>query len=353
MNARAAAAAASLSARDPQHIEGPLKYMGVFRAFVVDVADPEKRGRVKVRAPQLHGTEIPTAVLPWAERLFPDGGGPNYGDYMPLAENDSVLIVFEGGNRSLPIVIGTWYGRPDSQSELPTEVQATIGQHRRRIIKSRHGSRVEIGDEPSDFEIKIVMPGGNVVHLRESDGGRGIHVKTGGGHYLSLQDEQSGSSGPDTRNTYDTQPDKEHQIIPSRTSDRDDFAGVRVRPIPLPTAKPANGVVQSNTPVVAQGFGQKGFCVVTSHGHRFEVRDVTNPGATLITKDGHKVEVLDNQNTLEMVTSDGNNRMKITQGGGILIECPGQTITMNAAVFTLNASSQFTINTPSYDLNQT
>lgn len=352
MSTRTAAAAATITARDPQQIEGPLKYMGVFRAFVVDVADPEKRGRVKIRAPQLHGEDIPTAVLPWAERMFPDGGGPGYGDYAPLTETDSVWVMFEGGNRSLPVVVGTWYGRPNSQSELPSEVQATIGQHRRRIIKSRHGSRVEIGDEPSDFEIKIVMPGGNVVHLRESDGGRGIHVKTGGGHFLSLQDEQSGSSGPDTRNAYDKRPDNEHQIIPASSSDQDDFAGVRVRPIPLPAAKTANGVVQSNTPVAAQGFGQKGFCVVTSHGHRLEIRDVTNPGATLITKDGHKIEVLDNPNTLEMVTADGNNRLKITQGGGILMECPGQTITMNAATITLNSTTQFTINTPSYDLNE-
>ena len=66
----------------------------------------------------------------------------------------------------------------------------------------------------------------------------------------------------------------------------------------------------------------------------------------------HKIEVLDNPNTLEMVTADGNNRVKITQGNGILIECPGQTITMNADTYVLNATSQFTINTPSFDLNE-
>jgi phage gp45-like len=345
-------AAATLVARDPQRVEGPLKYAGVFRAFVVDVADPEKRGRVKVRAPHLHGPDIPTAVLPWAERMFPDGGGAGYGDYSPLAEHDSVFIMFEGGDRSLPIVVGTWYGRPGGRSELPAEVQTSIGQHRRRIVRSRHGSRIEIGDEPSDFEVKIVMPGGNIVHLRESDGGRGIHITTGGGHRLSLQDEQSGTPGPDTRNAYDRTPDNEHQIIPASTTGQDDFAGVRIRPVPLPTAKTANGVVQTNTPTAAQGFGQKGFCVVTSHGHRIEVRDVTNPGMMLTTKDGHKIEVLDNPNTLEMVTADANNRVRITQGGGILVECPGQTITMNAATFTLNASSQFTVNTPSFDVNE-
>ena len=177
-------------------------------------------------------------------------------------------------------------------------------------------------------------------------------MKTGGGHYLSLQDEQAGSSGPDTRVSYDRRPDNEHQIVPAQTREKDDFAGTRVRPIALPTAKSADGVVKSNTPIVAQGFGQKGFCVVTSHGHRFEMRDVTNPGATLITKDGHKIEVLDNPNTLEMVSADGNNRVKITQGGGILVSCPGQTITLNAATITCNATGQFTINTPSYDLNE-
>lgn len=345
-------AAAVAVVGDPQRLEGPLKYAGIFRARIVDVVDPERRGRAKVRVFNVHGDDLTSSLLPWAERMFSDGGGANYGDYSPLAEGDTVFIMFEGGNRSLPIIVGTWYGRPNQQSEMPSEVQAARGQHRRRIIKSRHGSRIEIGDEPSDFEIKVVMPGGNVVHLRESDGGRGIHVKTGGGHFLSLQDEQSGSSGPDTRVAYDRQPDNAHQVVPAQSSEKDDFAGTRIQPVALPSSKPANGVVQSNTPVAAQGFGQKGFCVVTSHGHRLEVRDVTNPGATLITKDGHKIEVLDNPNTLEMVTADGNNRVKITQGNGILIECPGQTITMNAATYVLNATSQFTINTPSFDLNE-
>lgn len=351
MSTRAVAAAVAV-AGDPQRLEGPLKYAGLFRAVVVDVIDPEKRGRVKVRVYSVHGDQLTTSLLPWAERIFPDGGGRNHGDYTPLYEGDTVFVMFEGGNRSLPIVVGTWYGCPDRQSEVPQEVQATNGHHRRRIFKSRHGSRVEIGDEPSDFEIKIVMPGGNVVHLRESDGGRGIHVKTGGGHYLSLQDEQSGSAGPDTRTSYDVSPDRAHQIIPASSSARDDFAGTRIRPIALPSSKSPNGVVQSNTPVAGQGFGQKGFCVVTSHGHRFEIRDVTDPGATLITKDGHKVEVLDGPNTLELVTADGNNRVKITQSGGILVECPGQTITMNASTFEFNATTQFTINTPSFDLNE-
>lgn len=347
-----ALAAAIAIGQDPQCLEGPLKYVGIFRAQVVDVIDPQKRGRAKVRVFAVHGNDITTSLLPWAERVFPDGGGPNYGDYSPLVEGDTVFVMFEGGNRSLPIIVGTWYGNPNGQSETPSEVQSPNGHHRRRIFKTRHGSRVEMGDEPSDFEIKIVMPGGSVIQVRESDGGRGIHVKTGGGHYLSLQDEQSGSGGPDTRSAYDRSPDNEHQIVPALTSGKDDFAGTRVRPIALPVAKSADGIVKSNTPTVAQGFGQKGFCVVTSHGHRFEMRDVTNPGATLVTKDGHKIEVLDSPNTLEMVTADGNNRVKITQGSGILISCPGQTITMNAATLTVNASAQITLNTPSYDLNQ-
>lgn len=306
-------------------------YGGIFRGFVEDVVDPAKRGRVRVRIPSIHGN-VSTALLPWAERSMPDGGGP-YGMYSPLKaatnpgnhagnDGDVVFVMFEGCDKSLPVVTGTWR-RSD---EMPATAVEDEGMARRHVFTSRHGIRLEFGDKQSDFEFKIVMPGGNVFQLRESPGGRGIHLTTADGCVLSLQDETSGVSVPAPKNDYDNTPERQHVFS--------ETASNATRVIPIPEEKPATGQATSGTPGLPQVFGQRGIMLRTPNGHVVKMMDTGAEAGLLIqTVGGHFLSMNDVTNVVTL-SSKGGNVLTMTDGvGTTLVSQWGQSIIMTETDF--------------------
>jgi hypothetical protein len=295
-----------LLAKDPQAVGGFLTYSGLFRGSVENVADPERRGRVQVRVPHVHGN-IPTAHLPWAERVFSDGGGANAGVFSPLRgrtvaelrDGDGVWILFEGNDHHLPVVVGTWYAIPNGETEAPKESLADKGHRRRYVQKTRHGHRIELGDDPGQFEIKISTayeetspaPSAHIIHLRESDGGRGIHIQTAGGSVLSLQDEDPGETGIKIQKPYDTLPDLD-AVGPSTYV-----------PLPSPPQPTANGTVQSLTPVVPVGLGQKGVMLRTSGGHIVKMTE-SDSRITIQSKGGQQIILDDVTRTISINGGD-------------------------------------------------
>ena len=85
--------------------------LGLARALVVDVRDPQAAGRIKVKFPWLPG-EVET----WARVSLPLGG--NRTGLWALPEvGDEVLVGFEHGDVRSPIVIGSlWDGKPPPAS---------------------------------------------------------------------------------------------------------------------------------------------------------------------------------------------------------------------------------------------
>jgi phage tail-like protein len=80
------------------------RYFGVYRALVLDTRDPILKGRVRVQVPAL-AAESPSS---WA---LVAGGTPSKGD--------TVLVAFEEGDATSPIVIGVlWSG--DETAAPPT-----------------------------------------------------------------------------------------------------------------------------------------------------------------------------------------------------------------------------------------
>jgi uncharacterized protein involved in type VI secretion and phage assembly len=74
---------------------------GVYRAVVTDVRDPEGRGRVQLRVPQVTGDEeIWARVLAHAGTAFVPQPG------------DEVLVAFEAGEPRIPVVLGTLWKSP-------------------------------------------------------------------------------------------------------------------------------------------------------------------------------------------------------------------------------------------------
>lgn len=92
------------------------KYYGKYRAKVVDVNDPEKRGRIRVMCPKVLG-EFKSS---WCEPCIPvayDLGG----DFAIPKLNEFVWIEFEEGNQNKPIYVGGLWCKEKSPSN-PYEV---------------------------------------------------------------------------------------------------------------------------------------------------------------------------------------------------------------------------------------
>lgn len=96
-----------------------------FVALVVDVNDPEKAGRVKIRIYGIHDdpTRIPDDMLPWARCVFPVTNPINNGiagATTGLTVNSTVVGYYVDAYNQLPLVDGTLGSVTDKQSDFPT-----------------------------------------------------------------------------------------------------------------------------------------------------------------------------------------------------------------------------------------
>lgn len=102
---------------------GGNKYTALYLAQVVDVADPEKLGRVKVTIPGLiepaSGWAFPSGL--------PGGGGPNRGVYVVPPLHATVHVWFHQGDIDHPYYLAGHYGLPAGQRETPGPVGGYMG----------------------------------------------------------------------------------------------------------------------------------------------------------------------------------------------------------------------------------
>jgi hypothetical protein len=89
-------------------------YTQFYRGIVVDNLDPEYKGRVKVRIPQIYGTSsstdnfLATSNIPWANCAISPAGNDS-GTFLPPNIGDTVFVTFESGNPNSPIYFGGIY----------------------------------------------------------------------------------------------------------------------------------------------------------------------------------------------------------------------------------------------------
>jgi hypothetical protein len=80
------------------------KFYGKYRAKVVDINDPEKRGRIRVQCPAVLGN----SKSAWCEPCIPYATDFS-GDYYVPPINEGIWVEFEGGDPNKPIWTGGWY----------------------------------------------------------------------------------------------------------------------------------------------------------------------------------------------------------------------------------------------------
>jgi uncharacterized protein involved in type VI secretion and phage assembly len=136
------------------------KYYGKYRGIVVDNNDPEKLGRLKVKVPSVLGNDVVTG---WAMPCLPYGGIANQG-FLAIPEIDAgVWVEFEAGDLEYPVWVGTYWGKPGGESELPKPNQADGSEDSsvqepptRKIMKTKQGHTIQLEDKEGEEMVLIV-----------------------------------------------------------------------------------------------------------------------------------------------------------------------------------------------------
>lgn len=110
---------------------GSNSYFGKYRAKVVDISDPQERGRVRVQCPKVLGD----AKSAWCEVCVPVAGDGD-GDFCLPKVGETVWVEFEEGNANKPVVSGGWY------SENMTPLPETYSEAKNMRVISFNGTRI-------------------------------------------------------------------------------------------------------------------------------------------------------------------------------------------------------------------
>ncbi len=153
-------------------------YYGKYRGIVVDNADPEQLGRLKVKVPSVLGNDIVTG---WATPCVPYGGEMNQGMLFIPEVDAGVWIEFEEGDLEFPIWVGTYWSKPGGESELPkpndpdgAEQGSVQDPPTRKIIKTLKGHTIQFEDNDGE-EMVIIFEATNENVITMDQNGIIIH----------------------------------------------------------------------------------------------------------------------------------------------------------------------------------
>lgn len=160
---------------------------GVVIAIVDDNADPEQLGRVRLKYPWM-GDD---AVSYWA-RIAAPGAGPDSGMVWLPQVGDEVLVAFEHGDTSRPIVVGgLWNGTdaiPFDYGDLDNGKVTYCGW------TSRTGHKISIWESQGDASIQLLTANGEV-NIVLDDKNKELKVETTGKITFDAQGDVSIKAG--------------------------------------------------------------------------------------------------------------------------------------------------------------
>lgn len=151
-------------------------FFGTYLARVVDVADPDGLGRVKIRLvstpPEIGDGD---AAL-WARVAVPMAGS-NRGTFFLPDVDDEVAIVFVGGDPRSPMVIGgLWNG----SAQPPEQLGGSGTRIDRYTMVGKDGTRIAMVEENSGQAIiTLATPGAETIKIDQASGGK-ITIEAGG-----------------------------------------------------------------------------------------------------------------------------------------------------------------------------
>jgi uncharacterized protein involved in type VI secretion and phage assembly len=122
----------------------------VVQAIVTDIKDPNMNiGRVRVKFPWLDDTY----QSDWARVVIP-GGGNNRG-FVALPEvNDEVLVAFEQGDPTRPIVLGGLHNGQAATPSISNLLDTGMGVVNQRTWTSKKGHNITIDDQKDQIIVQ-------------------------------------------------------------------------------------------------------------------------------------------------------------------------------------------------------
>lgn len=163
----------------------PNRFFGVVIAYVEDVVDPKGLGRVKVNIPELFSDETKETIHVTEERQERQAhsyfariatlmAGGKRGAFFIPERGDEVLLAFEQGDMSRPIVIGAMWNHEDK----PPVAMDSEGKNDIRAIYTRSGHKIVFDDSDDKPSIQIEdKTGKNFIHIDSESSAMTIKVE--------------------------------------------------------------------------------------------------------------------------------------------------------------------------------
>ncbi len=127
---------------------------GVYDATVESVTDSDQLKRYRVRVHAIHPLTIPAEKLPFAQMCLM--GGKQWGDFVSYDVGDSVFVMFKGGLKTRPVIMGGILTKSLGVHDLPPEIQADYDANERKWCRiDRAGNMVEMNPLPGEEGIRL------------------------------------------------------------------------------------------------------------------------------------------------------------------------------------------------------
>ena len=154
---------------DPRPGRPSETFPGLYRGVVEDVVDPELRKRYRVRVVNIHPPAVEKEHLPWAE-MGGGFGGSTFGDVPAYELDDEVWVMFEGGNRRYPVIMGGIFNFAGGIPPVPPEQSGDEETAMRWIRVDRKGNKIEMSPLDDELWVRLVTPDGSEVRVSAADG---------------------------------------------------------------------------------------------------------------------------------------------------------------------------------------
>jgi uncharacterized protein involved in type VI secretion and phage assembly len=150
-------------------------FFGVAEALVVDVMDPDRECRVRLRLPWLDSQQ----ETEWC-RSTAVFAGNGYGSTWTPEEGDEVLVAFVHGDLRYPVVLGGMFNGQDKPPSARDE------QTNAKVFRTKLGHELVFDDSNGSHKVQLTTSDGHRLEL--DDSGRALSLISKSGHGVSIDD---------------------------------------------------------------------------------------------------------------------------------------------------------------------
>ena len=155
--------------------------------FIVDITDPQNRGWVRVKVPQVHDG-LAESLLPWARVINLGGGSYDSGGQLPFEKGSSVAVVFEDGNIFKPMVLG---GLPKNPAEYQEYESSNADEGVWKATTNRPVTLTvdrpfESTEAPGQFTM-FKTPKGHTIYFSEAPDGEFLKIVDRAGQTIEMK----------------------------------------------------------------------------------------------------------------------------------------------------------------------